>query len=462
MATGRQTDHTDTPPSRPTPGHLTRAHRILIAVVIAGAVLIAAIGFAGSYGAVRDLAQTKGFGGFSSWLPIGIDAGIVVLLALDLLLTWLRIPFPLLRHTAWLLTAATIAFNAAAAWPDPLGVGMHGVIPILFVVAVEAARHAIGRIADITADKHMEGVRISRWLLAFPSTFRLWRRMKLWELRSYEEVIRLEQERLIYRARLRARYGRRWRSKAPVELVLPLKLARFGKAVSQPAPAIGPVVPEAPAQSALELPFDAAAQDALAVAGPGAPALPAAASVTDASAPVDDAPLTAPAPASAPNPHFLHLHSSASAPPASALANATASGCSAPVSPNAHPVHPERSAPKVHPNAPAFDPYPDALAAPASAQGALILDLAKMRPPHPDVVNIGSPKGPQPHPKPPNAPAPVSASDAGLVDRARALAGPVSLRRLQREFSIGQARATRIRDALAASASASDREQDAS
>ncbi|WP_030622420.1 DUF2637 domain-containing protein, partial [Streptomyces fulvoviolaceus] len=97
-------------------------------------------------------------------------------LALDLLLTWIRIPFPLLRQTAWLLTAATIAFNGAAAWPDPLGVGMHAVIPILFVVSVEAARHAIGRIADITADKHMEGVRLTRWLLSPLPTFLLWRR----------------------------------------------------------------------------------------------------------------------------------------------------------------------------------------------------------------------------------------------------------------------------------------------
>ncbi|WP_031488214.1 DUF2637 domain-containing protein, partial [Streptomyces bicolor] len=118
------------------------------------------------------------------------DAGICVLLALDLLLTWIRIPFPLLRQTAWLLTAATIAFNGATAWPDPLGVGMHGVIPILFVVAVEAARHAIGRTADITADKHMEGIRLTRWLLSPVPTFLLWRRMKLWELRSYEQVIK--------------------------------------------------------------------------------------------------------------------------------------------------------------------------------------------------------------------------------------------------------------------------------
>ncbi|MGW7362415.1 DUF2637 domain-containing protein [Streptomyces sp. NPDC054841] len=216
---------------------LTRTHRILIGVVVAGAVVIAAIGFAGSYAAVRELAEKKGFGDFSLVFPIGIDAGICVLLALDLLLTWIRIPFPLLRQTAWLLTAATIAFNGAAAWPDPLGVGMHAVIPVLFVVAVEAARHAVGRIADITADKHMEGVRLTRWLLSPVPTFRLWRRMKLWELRSYEQVIKLEQDRLIYQARLQARFGRAWRRKAPVEALMPLRLAKYGVPLAETAPA---------------------------------------------------------------------------------------------------------------------------------------------------------------------------------------------------------------------------------
>ncbi|GED85540.1 membrane protein [Streptomyces sp. 6-11-2] len=216
---------------------LTRMHRVLIGVVVTGAVIIAGIGFAGSYAAVRELAIKKGFGNFSYVFPIGIDAGICVLLALDLLLTWIRIPFPLLRQTAWLLTLATIAFNGAAAWPDPLGVGMHAVIPVLFVVAVEAARHAIGRIADITADKHMEGVRLTRWLLSPVPTFLLWRRMKLWELRSYDQVIKLEQERLVYQARLRSRFGRAWRRKAPVESLMPLRLARYGVPLGETAPA---------------------------------------------------------------------------------------------------------------------------------------------------------------------------------------------------------------------------------
>ncbi|MFF7368466.1 DUF2637 domain-containing protein [Streptomyces tricolor] len=212
-------------------------HRVLIGVVVTGALIIAGIGFAGSYAAVRELAVKKGFGDFSYVFPIGIDAGICVLLALDLLLTWIRIPFPLLRQTAWLLTAATIAFNGAAAWPDPLGVGMHAVIPVLFVVSVEAARHAVGRIADITADKHMEGVRLTRWLLSPVPTFLLWRRMKLWELRSYDQVIKLEQERLVYQARLRSRFGRAWRRKAPVESLMPLRLAKYGVPLAETAPA---------------------------------------------------------------------------------------------------------------------------------------------------------------------------------------------------------------------------------
>ncbi|WP_234380930.1 DUF2637 domain-containing protein, partial [Streptomyces sp. NRRL F-5122] len=70
------------PPALP---GFTRVQRLLIGVVVSGAVIIAGIGFAGSYQAVRELAIKKGFGNFAYVFPIGIDAGICVLLALDLL-----------------------------------------------------------------------------------------------------------------------------------------------------------------------------------------------------------------------------------------------------------------------------------------------------------------------------------------------------------------------------------------
>ncbi|WP_189102285.1 DUF2637 domain-containing protein, partial [Streptomyces kronopolitis] len=52
------------------PLKLTRTHRILIGVVVAGAVVIAGIGFAGSYTAVRELALKKGFGTFAYFFPL--------------------------------------------------------------------------------------------------------------------------------------------------------------------------------------------------------------------------------------------------------------------------------------------------------------------------------------------------------------------------------------------------------
>ena len=212
---------------------LTRTQKILTSIITTGTVFIAGLGFAGSYEAVTAKAHAKGFGWFADWITIGVDAGIGVFLALDLLLTWLRMPYPMLRQVAWLLTGATIVFNASASWPDALGVAMHSVIPVLFVAAVEAARHAIGRIADITADKHVDGVPLARWIVDPIGSFRIWRRMRLWNIRSYSAVLDLEREARIYRAQLRKDYGRGWRRKAPADKRLVLRLAADGMTIAE-------------------------------------------------------------------------------------------------------------------------------------------------------------------------------------------------------------------------------------
>jgi hypothetical protein len=216
-----------------TPQPLTRTQKILTGIVVGAVLVIATLGFIGSYAAVTRLAAQKGFGDFADAFPIAVDAGIIAFLALDLLLTWRRIPYPLLRYTAWGLTAATIAFNAVVAWPDPVGTGMHGVIPVLFVIAVEAARHAIGRIAEIVADKHIEGPNVSRWFLNPAGTFILWRRQRLWGIRKWDTVLTLERERRIYIAQLRQEHGRHWRRRATAEQLLVLRLAKDGMSISE-------------------------------------------------------------------------------------------------------------------------------------------------------------------------------------------------------------------------------------
>ncbi|MGW8679621.1 DUF2637 domain-containing protein [Streptomyces sp. NPDC055817] len=228
--------------TKPGAAQLTTIHRLLIGLIILGAALIAAIGFTGSYAAVRDLARDKGFGTFADVLPIGVDAGIGVLLALDLLLTWLRMPLPMLRHAAWILTGATVWFNAAASWPDPLGVGLHMAMPVLFVIVVEAARHAIGRIADIEAQEHTQTPKLIRWALAFRSTLRVWRRQHVWSVRDLNAAIEDEGQRLVYIRTLQSKYqvrrarkrnGSGWRQRATEAELMPLDLYDTGVAFAE-------------------------------------------------------------------------------------------------------------------------------------------------------------------------------------------------------------------------------------
>ncbi|WP_228994398.1 DUF2637 domain-containing protein [Streptomyces sp. DH8] len=214
-----------------------RAMKAIIWTAVICALVLAAIGFVGSYTAVRKLAEEKDFGSFSHAFPIGIDAGIIVFLALDLILCHKRMPLPPLRWVAWALTAATVFYNASAGdkgiTEDPLAAAMHATIPILFIGSAEAARHYIARLAQITADKHIDGVPLTRWLVAPLSSLRIWRRMRLWNIRSYETVINLEQEVRIYRAQLKKEHGRRWRRKAGADQILVLELAASGMSVAE-------------------------------------------------------------------------------------------------------------------------------------------------------------------------------------------------------------------------------------
>ncbi|MBP5915754.1 DUF2637 domain-containing protein [Streptomyces sp. LBUM 1486] len=214
-----------------------RSGRALTVTSSVGGVVLAGIGFTGSYNALKDLAFKHGFGQFSYAFPIGIDAGIVVLYALDLYLIRRHTPWPMLRTLAHLLTAATIVFNAAAAEgpvsADPIGTAMHAVIPIMFIAAVEAARRLVVRSSDIEAGRDSQTIPAARWVLSPGRTAALWRRMKLWNTSSYQETVQIEQERTVYAAMLQRKYGRGWRRKAPADAMLPLTMARYGLTVDE-------------------------------------------------------------------------------------------------------------------------------------------------------------------------------------------------------------------------------------
>ncbi|MBP0453468.1 DUF2637 domain-containing protein [Kitasatospora sp. RG8] len=207
---------------------------LTILAAVGGAVL-AGIGFSGSYAALRDLGFRHSFGDFSYAFPVGVDAGIVALLAMDLHLIRRGTPWPVLRLLAHGFTAATIYFNAASAGPllkDATGTAMHAVIPVMFVAAVEAGRRLVIRITRIEAGHQSDGVPLHRWLLAPLPSWRMYRRMRLNGIPSYPRAVELERERLVYRLMLEREHGGDWH-KAPADQRLPLTMERFGLSVDE-------------------------------------------------------------------------------------------------------------------------------------------------------------------------------------------------------------------------------------
>ncbi|MFI9765712.1 DUF2637 domain-containing protein [Streptomyces sp. NPDC052415] len=224
---------------------LTRPEMGLAGVGALAAAGVGALGLISSFDAVSAAALRWGFA--SPWmLPVGIDVAIPVFTVANLLLIRMDMALAWVRFVPWVLTLITCGLNIAA------GQGMwakvaHGTMPLLWVVFSEIGAHIYAvRIGAVTG-RRMEKIRFSRWLLAFPSTFALWRRMTLWEITSYTEALAREKERQLARADLRERYGKKWRSKTPRRERVMLRMGDL-------APAALPVAPEPQAPNEPEEP----------------------------------------------------------------------------------------------------------------------------------------------------------------------------------------------------------------
>jgi hypothetical protein len=202
--------------------------KIAAAIVAPLLCALAVLGGIGSFATVRHTAVP--WFGTTAWIvPVGIDIGILALLAWDLLTEYLALSWPVLRWTAWAFIAATVYLNIAAARGNPDGTVMHAAMPVLFVTVIEGIRHLLRQQAGLATGTRIERIPASRWLLAPRSSFLLARRMVLWQVTSYRHGLALEYQRLQAVARHQEADGRYlWRWKAPLRDRLALRLASAG------------------------------------------------------------------------------------------------------------------------------------------------------------------------------------------------------------------------------------------
>ncbi|MFB7260634.1 DUF2637 domain-containing protein [Streptomyces nojiriensis] len=226
----------------------------------AGAIVVAALALAGiglylSFEHVAGFAFKKlrfGSLGKGQLFTVGVDVGIMVMIAVDLLMAWLNRPISWIRYPVWLLTAATVVLNAASGAPegawkllDYVAAGAHGIVPILFIAVVEIGRTSIDRL--VRPDQaERDSIPWLRWILAPVATARIFRRMRLWGVTSYPEMIRRDQQLIAYEQWLKRKFNGDI-SKATEDELLPMRMAPYGYTVAQAL-----AMPDAQEQAAQE------------------------------------------------------------------------------------------------------------------------------------------------------------------------------------------------------------------
>jgi hypothetical protein len=203
-------------------GRLSRGQTAAVVLSVGLGVVLAGYGLVGSYLTISELAERHHVP-LASLVPAGIDGGLVAVMVLDLVLTWISSPVGWLRQLVRVLSVGTVVVNVVAGWPNPIAVGLHAAAPLMLLAMLEAGRGALLRRIGESRGTRREPIPLIRWLLAPWRTMLLWRRMALWQVTSYRTAIDTELQLRRAIILLQARYGRRWRRQAPADLVWMLR-----------------------------------------------------------------------------------------------------------------------------------------------------------------------------------------------------------------------------------------------
>lgn len=164
----------------------------------------------------------------------------MVMIAVDLLMAWLKRPITWVRYPVWLLTCATVVLNAASAAPqdeapwalmDYIAAFAHGVVPVLFIMIVEVGRDSIDRMVRPKRAER-DSIPWIRWTLAPIATSKIFRRMRLWGVTSYPEMVRRDQDLIAYEQWLKRKHKGDLH-KAKDDELLPMKMAPYGYTVDE-------------------------------------------------------------------------------------------------------------------------------------------------------------------------------------------------------------------------------------
>ena len=200
---------------------LTDGQRFGLGLAVSGMLAVGAYGLVISYWTVRELAEKLRMP-LPHIFPVGIEGGMIAVLAIDIVLTWIGRPIGWLRQVARALSVTAISINAYAGMEYGIAaVVMHALAPAILIVGVEALRHHLLVVLQVPEEK--EPIPRGRWLLAPFSSAAMGRRMILWQQPKYSDALDTHLDRHEAIAELRRAFGWRWPRHIPAGLAYRLK-----------------------------------------------------------------------------------------------------------------------------------------------------------------------------------------------------------------------------------------------
>lgn len=210
------------PEPTPQKKSLSGGQRYGLALAVAGMLAVGVYGLVISYWTVRELA-VKLHMPLPHIFPVGIEGGMIAVLAIDIVLTWIGRPIGWLRQVARALSATAIGINAYAGAEYGLAaVVMHALAPAILIVGVEALRHHLLVVLQVPEER--EPIPRGRWVLAPLTTVAMWRRMVLWQQPKYSDALDVHLDRHEAIAELKRAFGWRWKKRIPAGLAYRLSV----------------------------------------------------------------------------------------------------------------------------------------------------------------------------------------------------------------------------------------------
>ncbi|WP_340137786.1 DUF2637 domain-containing protein [Bailinhaonella thermotolerans] len=203
-----------TPSAEDPPKELLRAGQELALIAVSAlALALVANSLYASYRAILQLATRIGAAA-PEQIAISFEASLVVIVAWDIVLTWVKRPAPLLRWGARVLTVVSVVANAAVGWPDVRAMLMYVPAPVVILTIVESVRHVL-----LQRHRQREPIPLPRWLWHPASSLCLHRLMVKWEINSYRQALATQQRVEHAKRQLEVHFGDDWRQLAPADLV---------------------------------------------------------------------------------------------------------------------------------------------------------------------------------------------------------------------------------------------------